>query len=248
MDGAAGTFSWSDARDGFCAALRARPMTLRASAKRQFATVCANVCAGDLGLPPVRGRVIKLDRSTRFVWREVSTTVGDWLSATDVRLAQLELLPLGRDARDEYRRIIRVGWHINHGHGIGPVCGRHMTDDDRAVMDGFADDPEEPLAASLMDETENAPARAIGTPNPFSVTTTVSYFVGGAAVEDVAVAVYDVAGRKVRELARGPQAPGTHVLRWDGLGDDGSQVRSGVYFLRGRIGARPLAGQLTFLK
>jgi len=250
VDAAAGIFSWSNARDGFCTALHARPATLRAQAKRQFATVHANVCAGELGMPEVGGRIIKLDRSTRVETRGVSTTVGEWLAATDARLLQLEpLVRVGRDAREEYRRIIAVGWNINHGRGIGRTCGNRMRDDDQAeIVADFVDDPEEPLASLLVDETDDAPVRALGTPNPFSAVTTVTYFVSGTGTQDVAIALYDVAGRKVRELAAGPQSPGTHELRWDGRGADGALVRSGVYFVRGTIGAQRLAGQLTFLK
>jgi hypothetical protein len=250
VDAAAGIFSWSNARDGFCTTLHARPATLRACAKRQFATVHANVCAGEMGLPEIGGRILKLDRSTRVETRGVSTTVGEWLAATDARLAQLEpLVRLGRDAREEYRRIIAVGWNINHGRGIGRTCGSRMRDSDGAeIVADFVDDPEEPLASQLMDETDNAPVRALGTPNPFSAATTVTYFVGGTGTQDVAISVYDVAGRKVRELAGGSQSPGPHELRWDGRGADGAQVRSGVYFVRGTIGAQRLAGQLTFLK
>jgi hypothetical protein len=250
VDGAAGFFSWPNARDGFCTALHARPGSLRACAKRQYVTVHANVCAGMLGVPAVGGRILMLVRTTRVETRGVSTTVGEWLAATDAKLAQLEPLSrLGRDARDEYRRIIAVGWNINHGRGIGRTCSSRMRDSDQAeIVADFADDPEEPLASQLMDEIDDAPVRALGTPNPFSAATTVTYFVSGTSTQSVSIAIYDVAGRKVQELAVGPQAPGAHELRWDGRGADGAQVRSGVYFVRGSIGAQRVAGQLTFLK
>jgi flagellar hook capping protein FlgD len=249
VDAGAAIFSWQDARDGFCATLHARPAGLRANAKRQFAAVHANVCAGELGIVGPGGRMIKLDRTAQFQMRGISTTVGDWLAATDARLAQLDgLTRLGREAREEYRRIVTVGWLMNHGCGIGKVCGSRSIDADRAVVESFADDPEEPLAAALADETDDAPMRAQGTPNPFSAATTVTYMVSGSSAQNVAIAVYDIAGRKLRDLAVGPQTPGVHELRWDGRGADGTLVRSGVYFVRGMIGTQRVAGQLTFLR
>jgi flagellar hook capping protein FlgD len=249
VDAHAAIFSWSDARDGFCSVLHGRPAGLRANAKRQFAAVHANVCAGDLGVNGPGGRMIKLDPSTTFNMRGISTTVGDWLAATDARLAQLDgLTRLNRDARDEYRRIITVGWLMNHGCGIGKVCGSRSIDADRAVVEAFADDPEEPLAAALADDSEDAPVRAQATPNPFSAATTVTFLVSGSSTQNAAIAIYDIAGRKLRDLAIGPQAPGVHQMRWDGRGADGTLVRSGVYFVRGTIGSQRVAGQLTFLR
>jgi flagellar hook assembly protein FlgD len=48
----------------------------------------------------------------------------------------------------------------------------------------------------------------------------------------VQVAVYDVAGRKVRTLADRVFSPGEHTLTWDGTDDDGRGVARGVYFVR----------------
>jgi len=53
---------------------------------------------------------------------------------------------------------------------------------------------------------------------------------------DVAVVLYDAAGRSVRTLARGRYGPGSHDLAWDGKDDRGAGCRRGVYFVRTRIG------------
>lgn len=45
------------------------------------------------------------------------------------------------------------------------------------------------------------------------------------------VRVFDVAGRLVRELWRGPIEPGERTLIWDGNDEDGQPVASGVYFM-----------------
>jgi hypothetical protein len=53
----------------------------------------------------------------------------------------------------------------------------------------------------------------------------------GRALE-LEVAVYDVAGRLVRSLHRGPIGAGTTALPWDGRDASGHRVAAGVYLLR----------------
>jgi flagellar hook assembly protein FlgD len=67
-------------------------------------------------------------------------------------------------------------------------------------------------------------------PNPFKETTTISLTL--AKPGDVRVAIFDVAGRKVRSLGEGAMAAGLHEFMWDGLDDRGHRVASGVYFVR----------------
>ncbi len=45
-------------------------------------------------------------------------------------------------------------------------------------------------------------------------------------------AVYDLAGRRVRNLVAGYLESGEHVVRWNGRDDVGRRVRAGVYFVR----------------
>ena len=65
--------------------------------------------------------------------------------------------------------------------------------------------------------------------------------------EAVDIGVYDIAGRRVRTLARGPQSPGRHVTSWDGRDERGAEVRSGMYFVRVRIGTELRHLTVTFL-
>lgn len=44
--------------------------------------------------------------------------------------------------------------------------------------------------------------------------------------------VFDISGRRVRDLGETVAGPGTHVLDWDGRSDVGIPVRSGIYFVR----------------
>jgi len=65
----------------------------------------------------------------------------------------------------------------------------------------------------------------------------VRFLLDVPAPADVAVVLYDAAGRTVRTLARGRYVPGSHDLAWDGKDDRGEGCRRGVYFVRTRIGA-----------
>lgn len=54
------------------------------------------------------------------------------------------------------------------------------------------------------------------------------------APQQVAVEVYDIAGRRVRTLATSLAARDVSTLRWDGRDDAGRQVPAGVYLVRAR--------------
>jgi hypothetical protein len=49
---------------------------------------------------------------------------------------------------------------------------------------------------------------------------------------DVAVSVHDVAGRRLRDVFRGPISAGDHTLDWDGISGTGRPLAAGVYFVR----------------
>ncbi len=53
----------------------------------------------------------------------------------------------------------------------------------------------------------------------------------------VEVSVFDAAGRRVRELARGTRDPGRHPLAWDARDERGVRVHAGVFFVRATDGS-----------
>jgi FlgD Ig-like domain/Galactose oxidase, central domain/Kelch motif len=67
-------------------------------------------------------------------------------------------------------------------------------------------------------------------PNPFYSIATISFELARAA--EGSVAVYDVQGRRVRELHRGLLPSGLHRVLWDGRNETGMPVASGSYFYR----------------
>jgi len=67
-------------------------------------------------------------------------------------------------------------------------------------------------------------------PNPFRANTTIVFDLnpGGSAM----LTIHDVAGRRVRTLRNGLFPEGVYQVEWDGRGDSGETVASGVYFYR----------------
>ena len=78
-------------------------------------------------------------------------------------------------------------------------------------------------------------------PNPFEQSTVVQFSLPSGG--KTSVAVFDVAGRRVRELHNGYLPSGRHTMPWDGLDVQGRPVAVGVYFLgvrtqTGRLGSK----------
>ncbi len=69
------------------------------------------------------------------------------------------------------------------------------------------------------------------TPNPFGSTSAIRFEVPGDGA-DISLAVFDVAGRRVAELAKGFYPAGIHTASWNGLNIKGDQATTGVYFYR----------------
>ena len=83
--------------------------------------------------------------------------------------------------------------------------------------------PERPRALELQ-----------GRPNPFGRSAQIRYGLPQEGV--VSLDVYDMHGRRVKTLASGRQTPGYRTVDWDGRGDSGGRLPSGVYFCRLRAG------------
>ncbi len=67
------------------------------------------------------------------------------------------------------------------------------------------------------------------------------------ASERVVLAVYDVVGRRVRTLVDRDHEAGPHATSWDGHGESGLRLASGVYVVRLETGRDTLFRKLTLL-
>lgn len=91
-----------------------------------------------------------------------------------------------------------------------------------------------PYAARIAPELAPRIAATVA-PNPGRGTTSVRLFlagVPGSAPMMVDASLHDLQGRRLAVIHRGPLAPGSITVAWDGRGADGTQLRSGTYFLR----------------
>jgi hypothetical protein len=244
VDERASALSWSDDRAGLCRALRQRD-GLRQRARRQLAAALANVCAFAQSGPTSDAKAVGLDPNAEIRLDDIEpTTVGAWLAEANHILASHERRPSSRSARRAYRVIIRVGWAINHGIGVGPVCGRNSNHLSAEEADTEIESLEDELAIEdgmPLLELEGA------APNPFTTSTRIVYFVG-TTNDPVEIAVHDVGGRRVRTLVSGRSSPGRHEMTWDGLGDDGRAVRNGLYFIRGRSGQDEVRSTISIVR
>jgi hypothetical protein len=83
-------------------------------------------------------------------------------------------------------------------------------------------------------------------PNPARGHANIVYSVPTAT--DLSLDVYDVTGRHVRSLFRGPRDAGYHVTPFDGHDDGGSPLPGGVYLYRLQAGGKIVTQKLTLCR
>jgi hypothetical protein len=83
-------------------------------------------------------------------------------------------------------------------------------------------------------------------PNPFNPETTIRYTLPSKG--RVTIAVYDARGARVATLLDEERQAGAFTLPWDGRGDDGERVSSGVYFAKLTLGEQTRAYKMVLLK
>jgi hypothetical protein len=98
-----------------------------------------------------------------------------------------------------------------------------------------------------------APAAALAFagpgPNPARAGARVWYTVpAGLAGSALELAIYDLAGRRVRVLARGPARAGPHSVAWDLRDAGGARAGAGVYFLQLTAGRERRSHKLVVLR
>ena len=87
-----------------------------------------------------------------------------------------------------------------------------------------------PLTTSAPDRAASEQWLAAPEPNPFVKTTTIRCVAPRAG--HLRVAVYDLEGRRIAQLADAVVAAGSHTLTWNGRDRDGHEAPPGVYLVR----------------
>lgn len=83
-------------------------------------------------------------------------------------------------------------------------------------------------------------------PNPFNGGTTLRFLLPASA--EVDLGIYDLTGQRVTTLSRETLPAGAHVLTWDGRGDQGRDLASGLYLCRLQGGGREECVKLLLLR
>jgi hypothetical protein len=83
-------------------------------------------------------------------------------------------------------------------------------------------------------------------PNPFNASTLISFRLPRES--DVSLEIYNITGARVRVLARGRFAAGSHAVVWDGTNDRGQTAGSGLYLCRLRTGRDQHIRKMMLLK
>ncbi len=106
--------------------------------------------------------------------------------------------------------------------------------------------PSSSVGVDAADELPAALALAAPRPNPSAGSTSIVYDVpaGGSTVD---LAIYDLAGRRVAELARGTAPAGRHRVQWDGRDANDRSVAAGIYFVRMTAGSEIFTRKITRL-
>lgn len=101
------------------------------------------------------------------------------------------------------------------------------------------------MGVSAVGPTGAAPALQLAQnlPNPMSRSTVIRYSL--PKEQPVSLEIFDIQGRRVRELVSGRQAAGAHDVAWDGRDSGGRDVVSGVYFYRMATGGKVLKQKLV---
>ena len=87
----------------------------------------------------------------------------------------------------------------------------------------------------------------VSRPNPSRGSNEIHFLLPSACTVDVAL--FDLAGRKVRSLAAGERStPGEHIIRWDGRDGSGTPMRDGVYLVQVRAGRDVGVRKLVMLR
>jgi Tol biopolymer transport system component len=107
-------------------------------------------------------------------------------------------------------------------------------------------------AESIMNPTAVAEALPSGFaisgnyPNPFNPSTTISFSL--PATGTASLAVYDITGRKVRDLVNGQLSRGAHSAVWDGRDSEGRVVSTGVYLSRLTMNGKNATSRMLLVK
>lgn len=87
-----------------------------------------------------------------------------------------------------------------------------------------------PASVTHAVATVQVPALAQNYPNPFNPTTEIAFDLSAAS--HIVLAVFDLAGQRIRTLINDTQPAGRHRAVWNGTDESGADVAPGIYLYR----------------
>ncbi len=106
--------------------------------------------------------------------------------------------------------------------------------------------PEDWRDTSTQSKPTEIPIQTQNFPNPANPETEIQYTLNISG--DVQVQIFNVSGQRVRTFPMGYQQPGSYSIRWDGRGQDGQPVASGVYIYEIQAGLHAVTNRMVLLK
>ena len=101
-------------------------------------------------------------------------------------------------------------------------------------------------------EDEAVPPRAaprLGVhPNPFNPRTTIRLDLPRDGAAEAEVTIHDLRGRRVALLHRGPLTGRTVSLSWDGRGERGRSLPSGIYLVRAELDGQSVSSKIALVR
>ncbi len=186
----------------------------------------------DASFTGTHSSTVDYDRDSSFAVVWIDTNRVDQQSSINVQRFGYDAAPIGSPARingshdgiclfpdiEWHRESLLTSWTIDAYTGTGS--------DIRASLLSWA---EEPVINTVAGQT--AAFHFSLTPNPFQAVAVCRYVL--SAQSEVALTLYDVAGRSVRDILREGQGPGEYSRSIDG-----AMLSPGLYYLRLRVNGR----------
>ncbi len=106
---------------------------------------------------------------------------------------------------------------------------------------------EELMVPVSVDQIGDAAMKIEATPNPFHLSTTITFYLSRSATGRLDI--FSIDGRRVRALAQGPHPEGEQIYSWDGRDDQGREMPSGFYLARVVFeGAEPQTQRVVLIR
>ncbi len=83
-------------------------------------------------------------------------------------------------------------------------------------------------------------------PNPFNHSTVICYSLPKQS--DVTISIFNLLGQNVKKIENKNQTAGQHEINWDGTGQSGRAVASGIYFYQIEAGDYNESKKMIMLK